>query len=90
MVNWMWGIALTAFAGFIFVVVALGSTVFRSRHWAAAFREIAVWEVQRRGVMERKRTSTDDKAIDLMLGQDPVFEDSDHHSKTFCDRRFLS
>ncbi|OCB54216.1 hypothetical protein A5722_21715 [Mycobacterium vulneris] len=76
MVNWMWGSALTAFAGFIFAVAALGSTVFRSRHWAAAFREIAVWEVQRRGVIERKRSSTDDKAIDLMLGQDPVFEDS--------------
>ncbi|OBB25321.1 hypothetical protein A5792_28420 [Mycolicibacterium peregrinum] len=69
--SWMWGAAMTATMWFLAMVLMLGATVFRSRHWNAAFREVAVWEVQRRGLADRKWSSADEKAVSLMLGPGP-------------------
>jgi hypothetical protein len=71
----MWGAAMTAMAWFLILIVALGATVFRSRHWAEAFREIAFWEVERRGFANRKWSSTDDEAICLLVGMEPLSPD---------------
>jgi hypothetical protein len=72
MANWMWGTALTAMVWFLAMVGAAGATVFRSRQWDAAFREIAVWELQRRGFSDRKWSLAEEKAVCLMFGKTPT------------------
>lgn len=69
--GWMWGIAMTVMSTVLISVVTLGTAVFCSRRWDAAFREIAVWEVERRGLDDRKWSSADYRAISRLLGPEP-------------------
>ncbi|ULN48907.1 hypothetical protein MI170_05905 [Mycolicibacterium goodii] len=70
--SWLWELATLLTTPFLAVVVMLGAIVFRSRDWSAAFSEVGVWELERRGQDERKRSMSEDQAIRRILGDEPT------------------
>lgn len=72
---WIWVAATTATTWFLAMVLVLGATAFRSRHWAEAFTTIAKWEEERRGLDSRKLTSDERHAIGVMIGPEPASPD---------------
>src|ERR1700751_2858889 len=69
--TWIWVAATTATTSFLAMALLLGATVFRSRDWDEAFTAVARWEVERRGLNNRKLSQDQKHAIKVMLGPEP-------------------
>ena len=54
---------------FIFLIVVAGAVAFRSPDWATAFQEAAIDEIYRRGLLNRRLSLQDERAIDAMVSE---------------------
>ncbi|GLE57815.1 hypothetical protein NJBCHELONAE_31240 [Mycobacteroides chelonae] len=70
--TWVWIAATLATTWFLIMVLVLGATVFRHRSWGWAFYFLGCSEVERRGFNDRKGSSDQQHAIDMMVGPVPT------------------